>query len=649
MKIPFLGKVRMHWCDSCNVPLIRSQCSKCEKDRRRINLTPPGDIRPAFEGDFKRIIYLVEKQFGSDSATIIKEMFQDQVFLLNKVPYVDRMDEILFHGQVIAILRFNPVKEDFEFIPKLSLAQKIWHEGASSWIDVDIGAKKPIQKGASVLLPGVLSVHGKIHIDDPVIIVCKQKVIAVGLAKMDNETMKNSNRGVVVKTKYRKYQPKNVERGKITTWQNIIHANKSALSEIEDEAISFIEKVATQYKHTAVAYSGGKDSLVTLDLVAKSDVPYDIIFADTGLEYPETLENVDLISKNYNRRILTDQNQSWEFWERFEQFGPPTRNSRWCCKSSKLAPVNNILENQYPENEKILTYLGKRRFESYGRSQEPRLSQNPWIPKQISAYPINNWNAFEVFLYIKANNLSDYLNPLYNQGYVRIGCWLCPASSLADLLMLKNSHPNLFTKLDRHLSDIKSSLGFPKEYLSWGLWRWKILPAKVNTLLKRNNITYKPSDTIKEEFQLLFQMTSTPSPCVLGGFSSYLSANQLLNLEQISRLLPILGEVQYNEDLDILSLFDDEKSQSDIFIDGSIIVRATQLSLVDKKSVDLVKTIFRITHCDGCGVCTYNCPTNALKVDKGIIQVNPDKCNHCLRCNNYCPLIKYRENSTFLS
>jgi phosphoadenosine phosphosulfate reductase len=650
VKIPYLGKVRMHWCDNCDVPLIRSHCSICGINGRKLNITPPGDIRPAFSGDLKRIISLVEKQFGEESAEIVRGLLNDQVLLLNKVPYIDRMDEILFLGEVIALLRFNPLKEAFEIIPKLSLARKIWHKRAFNWIDVDIGAREPIKKGASVLIPGVLSIHGEIQIDDPVIVICQQEVIAVGLAKMNYETMRQTNKGIAVKTKYRKIQPhSSIERGTTTNWQKIIKANKISLSEIEDEAIGFIEKVATQYKHYAVAYSGGKDSLVTLDLVAQSDVPYDIIFADTGLEFPETLENIDLISKNYNRKIYTDENQSWDFWERFEQFGPPTRNSRWCCKSSKLAPVNNILEKNYPRNEKVLTYLGKRRFESYGRSQEPRLSQNPWIPKQISAAPINNWNAFEVFLYIKSHNLMDLLNPLYIQGYVRIGCWVCPASSLADFSMLEKSHPSLFMKLNKRLSEIKSSHGFPKQFLTWGLWRWKIIPSKVSDLLKQKDIIYQPKGISNENQQLFFHLTSSPSPCTLGGFSSYLSANQLINLEQIENLIPILGNIQYDENLDILSLVDDEGSQSDVFRDGSIIVRASELSLVDKKSRNIVKTIFRVTYCDGCGVCAYNCPTNALKLENGLIQVDPNKCTHCLRCNHFCPLLKYHDDSTFLS
>ena len=650
MKIPFLGKVRVHWCVSCDVPLIRSHCSICGNNGRKLNITPPGDIRPAFKGDLKRIILLIENQFGCESAEIIRELLNDQILLLNKVPYIDRMDEIFYLGEVIALLRYNPLKDDFEIIPKLSLARKIWHKKAFSWVDVDIGAKEPIKKGASVLIPGVLSVHGRIKIDDPVIVICEQEVIAVGLAKMDHETMQNSSKGVAIKTKYRKSQAQSsIERETITTWQKIIQANKLSLSEIEDEAIGFIEQVATQYKHSAVAYSGGKDSLVTLDLVAKSDVPYDIIFADTGLEFPETLDNIDLISKNYSREILTNENQSWDFWERFEQFGPPTRNSRWCCKSSKLAPVNYILEKNYPATDKVLTFLGKRRFESFGRSKEPRLSQNPWIPKQISAAPINNWSAFEVFLYIKAHNLTDFLNPLYEQGYIRIGCWLCPASSLADLSMLENSHPGLFTQLHSRLSKIKSSQDFPKQFLTWGLWRWKNLPLKVVNLLKQKNISYKPREIVCENQQLFFHMTSTPSPCTLGGFSSYLSANQLLNLKRIENLLPILGNMQYDDELDILSLVDKEGSQSDIFRDGSIIVRAKKLLSVDKKSKNIAKTIFRITHCDGCGVCVYNCLTNALKIDGGLIHVDPERCTNCLRCNHFCPLLKYREDLTFLS
>jgi phosphoadenosine phosphosulfate reductase len=589
----------------------------------------------------------VERQYGEKSANIFQNMINNQILLLNKVPYVDRMDEIYYLGRVIGLLRFNPLKEDFELIPKLAFAQKLWHKYASNWVDVDIGAKEPIKKGASVLTPGIVGVHGKINLNDPTMIVCEHEVIAVGLAKMDSETMLTSPRGVAIKTKYRK-DSFLIEPTSNSSWEKIIMANDQSLAYIEDEAIEFIEKTAQNYKPAAVAYSGGKDSLATLNLVAQSDVPYEIIFADTGLEYPETLENVELIAKTYGRKVLIDDNETWNFWDRFEQFGPPTRNTRWCCKSAKLAPVNSILEKNFPEAERVLTYLGKRRYESLGRSQEPRVSQNPWIPKQISASPINNWTAFEVYLYIKAHSLTELLNPLYRQGFIRIGCWVCPASSLADFSIMEETHPNLLEQLNKELSNIKSKRNFPSQYISWGLWRWKLLPSKILKLLQGKDITYRIDDSPSEStLKLQFFITRSPSPCVLGGFSSYISANQLLDLELINQLLPIIGETQFNEELDILLCLVSKRKQTDIFRDGSIIVRDDSKEILNKKAVEFVKTIFRITYCDGCNVCTFNCEEEALYLNNGKINVDPTKCVHCMRCNSFCPLLRYRSDASF--
>ncbi|MHA2346474.1 MAG: phosphoadenosine phosphosulfate reductase domain-containing protein, partial [Candidatus Hodarchaeales archaeon] len=490
MKVPFLGKVRMHWCNNCQIPLIRKGCNRCGESGIKLNLTPPGDIRPASIGDLSKIILAIKKQFGHISAEKFSKMVKNQILLLNKVPYIDRMDEVYFLGKPIGLFRFNPQKDDFELLPKLPLAKFLWHQEAEGWIDVDIGAKNPIKKGASVLVPGILNTYGNIRLHDPTIVVCQNEVIAVGLAKMDSETIRSSSRGIAVKTKYRKITNELEISSEKVTWKDIVEANRPSLDKIEQEAINFIERVGHNYNNCVVAYSGGKDSLVTLNLVAQSDIPYKIIFANTGLEFPETIENIKLIGTQFNRNVLTADNQSWDFWERFDQFGPPTRNSRWCCKSSKLAPINAILEEHFPNESKVLTFIGKRRYESLGRSLETRVSHNPWIPKQISASPINNWNAFEVYLYIHSHNLLDFLNPLYSQGFIRIGCWVCPASSLSDLALIEQSHPNLFNKLTKQLNKIRKKLRLSSQYISWGLWRWKILPPKVINLLKANNITY---------------------------------------------------------------------------------------------------------------------------------------------------------------
>ncbi|MFX0013598.1 MAG: phosphoadenosine phosphosulfate reductase family protein [Promethearchaeota archaeon] len=635
-----MGKIKLFWCDSCHVPLIREKCSSCENRGRKVSLSPPGDVRPAFDGDLKRIVSVISSQFGDISAQKFQDLVENQILLLNKVPYVDRMDEIIFQGEIIGIFRFNIVKGDFELLPRISLAIEIWNTQSRGWVAVDEGAKEPIIKGASVLSPGVVFADETISINDPVIIVCDNEVIAVGLAKKIGSQMGQQYKGVAVKTKYRRKGFISSLKSHPTNWNQIITANQQSLEILEKSSIEFIERIAQRYEKYIVAYSGGKDSLVTLNLVEQSNVPYDIIFSDTGLEYPETLENIGKIEEKYKKRVIIHKNDLWDFWERFNQFGPPSRNSRWCCKSAKLSPVNEILEIYFPENEQVLCYLGRRRYESLGRSREPQVSKNPWVPKQVIAAPINNWNAFEVFLYIQKHDLTAFLNPLYYKGFIRIGCWVCPASSLSDFEIMKESHPKLIAKLNENLFKIKDKYGFPEHFILWGLWRWKFLPRKVLNLLKTENVAFQSTDyTHINNDDLAFRISSNPSPCIYGGFSALLSANQMLDLSRIKRLMPILGKIQYNMELGTISI--KNKAQIDVFCDGSILIRNKNSKTILRQILQLIRTLYRVIFCDGCGTCTYACTEKALVVNSGVIDVLEDLCNHCLKCNDFCPLLKY--------
>ena len=75
--------------------------------------------------------------------------------------------------------------------------------------------------------------------------------------------------------------------------------NKDLLTVIEDSTVKKIVKEYEKYKKKLdifhVAFSGGKDSAVLLDLVKKA-LPKDsfvVIFGDTGMEFPDTYETVE--------------------------------------------------------------------------------------------------------------------------------------------------------------------------------------------------------------------------------------------------------------------------------------------------------------------------------------------------------------------
>ncbi len=41
--------------------------------------------------------------------------------------------------------------------------------------------------------------------------------------------------------------------------------------------------------------------------------------------------------------------------------------------------------------------------------------------------------------------------------------------------------------------------------------------------------------------------------------------------------------------------------------------------------------------CVGCGLCTGNCPREAISVQFGKAQINRTRCNHCGICLDICP------------
>jgi len=85
---------------------------------------------------------------------------------------------------------------------------------------------------------------------------------------------------------------------------------------------------------------------------------------------------------------------------------------------------------------------GTTRTESiYRRSLMPiKLpNKNPMI---IRVNPIYDWNEWEVWRYIKENNIP--YNPLYDKGYRRIGCWCCPLNGPSHYRRLAKTHPKLY-------------------------------------------------------------------------------------------------------------------------------------------------------------------------------------------------------------
>jgi phosphoadenosine phosphosulfate reductase len=351
-----------------------------------VELSPPGDAFPAMEGHLRRAINTLDAHFGKG----VGENFlpSDKVVVMNKVSALDAMYEVIVDGFIVGRLRFDIPKLGYTFVLSLEGARRIGSVSRQKWVSMYDGVLKYLKDGANLMVPGVQGCDSDIKIDDEVwVIDSNGKVVAAGIAKMTGAEMAKEPKGFAVKIRAVADPVSPSENLKKATWDDVVKANTNDLENIESEAVSFTKRTITRQDSlpVVVAFSGGKDSLATYLVVerARGESP-PIFFMDTGIELPETIEYIEDFASSRNVKIIGQQAGD-RFWDSVDTFGPPARDFRWCCKVLKLGPAaTSIADEMGGEN---LSFMGQRKLESFQRSIEPRVTENPWVPGQTSANP----------------------------------------------------------------------------------------------------------------------------------------------------------------------------------------------------------------------------------------------------------------------
>lgn len=219
--------------------------------------------------------------------------------------------------------------------------------------------------------------------------------------------------------------------------QAMVDKNHLLVEGLANEAMRFVynstRRYATRVDLFYVAYSGGKDSQVLLDIVQRA-LPasqYKVVFGDTGMEFPDTYEAVDATEDDCRQRGVEflrcrshlNPAESWRL------FGPPATVLRWCCSVHKTAPQILALRQLTGKPDfRGFAFIGVRAAESVARSAYKPISQGMKHKGQWNAYPLLEWNSAELFAYIFHRGLT--LNKAYLKGNHRVGCLLCPRAAV---------------------------------------------------------------------------------------------------------------------------------------------------------------------------------------------------------------------------
>ena len=219
--------------------------------------------------------------------------------------------------------------------------------------------------------------------------------------------------------------------------------------ELEKKVVQAVKLLQVCYKAARepleLAYSGGKDSDVILELVKMSGIEYRAIYKNTTIDPPGTIKHVNENGVEIRRPKDT-------FFSLMSKRGYPNRYKRFCCSVLK---EYKILDN---------SVMGIRKCESTKRSKmytEPTACRIYGSKKNhVNAiYPILDWSDEDELEFIEERGIK--LHPLYyrEDGSIditkRLGCMCCPLKYYKKRLQDFKQYPGM----------VKSYLRCGNEYL----------------------------------------------------------------------------------------------------------------------------------------------------------------------------------------
>lgn len=399
----------------------------------------------------------------------------------------------------------------------------------------------------------------------------------------------------------------------------MIEKNRDMLDIIENTTVKKIVAIYEKYKNKLdvfhVAFSGGKDSAVLLDLV-KHALPkksFVVIFGDTGMEFPDTYTAVkkekEACEKDdipfYVARSHFDPHESWKI------FGPPARVLRWCCSVHKSAPQTLKLREITGKNDYVgMDFVGVRKHESVARSEYQYENYGKKQKGQYSFNAILEWTSVEVWLYIFAKGI--YVNEAYKKGNSRAGCLFCPMGGNKGDFIQYASYPD---EVAKYIELIKSMDERDKDdevakstYVSQGGW---------NARKNGRDLTLSTKQKYRDE--------------VTGDKLVITVDHPTTNWRQ---WIKTLGELPFTFD------FKDTNMGYQIICDA----RNTK---EHPREIKKFKQVFhKAAYCEGCRVCESNCRNGCISFERGLEINNCVHCGQCHEIDDGCLLFHSLRTST---
>ena len=161
--------------------------------------------------------------------------------------------------------------------------------------------------------------------------------------------------------------------------------------------------------------SFGAESAVMLALIADVDPDLPVIFMETGMHFPQTLDYKEELIERLGLTNVREHTPDEQ-----ERLAIDPKNMLWktdtdaCCELRKVRPLEPALEGFGA------WITGRKRFHGGARLSLPVFEH---AGGRFKVNPLANWTQDDVQDYFHFRQLPRH--PLVAQGYPSIGCWPC--------------------------------------------------------------------------------------------------------------------------------------------------------------------------------------------------------------------------------
>lgn len=197
-----------------------------------------------------------------------------------------------------------------------------------------------------------------------------------------------------------------------------------------------------------IADSGGKDSSVCKELALRAGIPFEIMHNHTTADAPETVRFIRSEAKRFeDLGIKYTINTPMYKGKRTSMWGlipqklmPPTRLVRYCCSVLKeqsgsgrfIATGVRWDESASRKNnrgiyERLAADKNKRIILNNDNDDKRMLFENCRLKARRVVNPIIDWKDDDVWSFL--GDAKNPINPLYTEGWCRVGCIGCPLAT----------------------------------------------------------------------------------------------------------------------------------------------------------------------------------------------------------------------------